>query len=126
MVSKARLDLPDPDTPVTTVIALCGISKLIFLRLCTRAPVTVMEADSSLCTKALLSSAALAARVSAALAVRAVAFGITVCPQALLSFAALAARVSAALAARAVALGIAVLGLSVTKRACTEGSGRNG
>src|SRR5450759_3531472 len=42
MVSKASDDLPDPDTPVTTVSRLCGISKSIFLRLCTRAPRTTM------------------------------------------------------------------------------------
>src|SRR5438270_7996945 len=38
MVSKAREDLPEPLTPVTTVMALCGISTLMFLRLWTRAP----------------------------------------------------------------------------------------
>src|ERR1700722_7255328 len=43
MVSNARLDLPDPETPVTTVIAFCGISKLMFFRLWTRAPVTTMD-----------------------------------------------------------------------------------
>src|SRR6266852_8418271 len=42
MVSKAREDLPDPETPVTTVMALCGTSKSMFLRLCTRAPRTTM------------------------------------------------------------------------------------
>src|SRR5579859_2495919 len=42
MVSKAREDLPDPDTPVTTVRVLCGTSKSIFLRLWTRAPRTTM------------------------------------------------------------------------------------
>src|SRR5258707_6230684 len=42
MVSKAREDLPEPETPVTTVSALCGISKSTFLRLCTRAPRTTM------------------------------------------------------------------------------------
>src|SRR5581483_274214 len=43
MVSKARLDLPDPETPVTTVSRLCGISKSMFLRLWTRAPRTTMD-----------------------------------------------------------------------------------
>ena len=47
MVSKARLDFPDPETPVTTVMALWGISKLMFFRLCTRAPETTMDAGSS-------------------------------------------------------------------------------
>src|SRR5438045_2955186 len=42
MVSKAREDLPDPETPVTTVRLLCGISKSMFLRLWTRAPRTTM------------------------------------------------------------------------------------
>src|SRR5882672_7892821 len=42
MVSKASEDLPEPETPVTTVRLLCGISKSIFLRLWTRAPRTIM------------------------------------------------------------------------------------
>src|SRR6185312_15452913 len=42
MVSKASEDLPEPETPVTTVMALCGTSKSMFLRLCTRAPRTTM------------------------------------------------------------------------------------
>src|SRR6476660_3664644 len=42
MVSNAREDLPDPETPVTTVKALFGISKSMFLRLWTRAPRTTM------------------------------------------------------------------------------------
>src|SRR3954451_24401090 len=42
MVSKARLDLPDPDSPVTTTSLSRGISTLTFLRLCTRAPCTAM------------------------------------------------------------------------------------
>src|ERR1700694_1628501 len=46
MVSKAREDLPEPLTPVTTVMALCGISTLIFLRLWTRAPRTRMDSCS--------------------------------------------------------------------------------
>src|SRR5688500_13853710 len=40
MVSKARLDLPDPESPVTTVRLLRGISTETFFRLCTRAPWT--------------------------------------------------------------------------------------
>src|SRR5260370_36442404 len=40
MVSKAREDLPDPERPVMTVRVLRGISTLIFLRLCWRAPRT--------------------------------------------------------------------------------------
>src|ERR1700686_1289914 len=42
MVSKAREDLPDPETPVTTVMALWGTSKSMFLRLWTRAPRTTI------------------------------------------------------------------------------------
>src|SRR5258708_38591398 len=42
MVSNAREDLPDPETPVTTVKALWAISKSIFLRLWTRAPRTTI------------------------------------------------------------------------------------
>src|SRR5689334_10262122 len=42
MVSKASEDLPDPETPVTTVRVLCGISKSTFFRLWTRAPRTTM------------------------------------------------------------------------------------
>src|SRR5574341_1957686 len=38
MVSKAREDLPDPETPVITVSVLRGISRLMLLRLCSRAP----------------------------------------------------------------------------------------
>src|ERR1039458_5269192 len=43
MVSNARDDLPDPDTPVTTDIRLCGMSSEMFLRLWTRAPRIRME-----------------------------------------------------------------------------------
>src|SRR5579862_6972521 len=38
MVSKARDDLPEPETPVITVNWLCGSESEIFLRLWTRAP----------------------------------------------------------------------------------------
>src|SRR5580704_1658160 len=40
MVSNARLDLPDPESPVTTTSLSRGISSDTFLRLCTRAPWT--------------------------------------------------------------------------------------
>src|SRR5262252_2451249 len=40
MVSNAREDLPEPERPVITVSELRGISRLIFLRLCWRAPRT--------------------------------------------------------------------------------------
>src|SRR2546422_10221454 len=42
MVSKASEDLPDPDNPVITVTVFRGISKLMFLRLCWRAPRTMI------------------------------------------------------------------------------------
>src|SRR5258708_20539045 len=42
MVSKASEDLPDPDSPVITVTAFRGISKLMFLRLCWRGPRTMI------------------------------------------------------------------------------------
>src|SRR5260370_27587212 len=42
MVSKARLDLPEPDSPVTTMSLSRGISSEMFLRLWTRAPCTAM------------------------------------------------------------------------------------
>src|SRR5229473_5919940 len=38
MVSKASEDLPEPERPVMTVREFRGISTLIFLRLCWRAP----------------------------------------------------------------------------------------
>src|SRR5436190_12340277 len=42
MVSKASDDLPEPDNPVTTVKRLRGNSTLTSLRLCCRAPRTVI------------------------------------------------------------------------------------
>ncbi len=42
MVSKARLDLPEPESPVTTTSWSRGISSETFLRLCTRAPCTAI------------------------------------------------------------------------------------
>src|SRR5579871_4083049 len=42
MVSNARLDLPEPESPVTTTSLSRGISTEMFLRLCTRAPCTKM------------------------------------------------------------------------------------
>src|SRR5215210_544555 len=42
MVSKARLDLPEPDSPVITVRLSRGMSTEIPLRLCSRAPRTLM------------------------------------------------------------------------------------
>src|SRR2546430_7165729 len=42
MVSKARDDLPDPDSPVMTTSLSRGISTSMFLRLCSRAPLTTI------------------------------------------------------------------------------------
>src|SRR5689334_19815315 len=42
MVSKARLDLPDPESPVTTTRLSRGIATETFFRLWTRAPFTSM------------------------------------------------------------------------------------
>ena len=42
MVSNARLDLPDPESPVTTTRRSRGISSEMFLRLCTRVPCTAI------------------------------------------------------------------------------------
>jgi hypothetical protein len=38
MVSKAKEDLPEPERPVITTSLSRGMSKSIFLRLCSRAP----------------------------------------------------------------------------------------
>src|SRR4029453_176662 len=42
MVSNARLDLPEPESPVTTISLSRGISSETFFKLCTRAPCTAM------------------------------------------------------------------------------------
>src|SRR5260370_34174064 len=42
MVSKARPDLPEPDSPVTRMGLWRGMSREMFFRLCTRAPCTAM------------------------------------------------------------------------------------
>src|SRR4051794_39013292 len=46
MVSKAREDLPEPDTPVMTVNASWGMSTSMFLRLWVRTPRTMMFASA--------------------------------------------------------------------------------
>src|ERR1700693_5917119 len=45
MVSKARLDLPLPERPVMTISLSRGISTSRFLRLCSRAPRTVILSE---------------------------------------------------------------------------------
>ena len=42
MVSNARLDLPEPESPVMTIRLSRGISSEMFFRLCTRAPCTAI------------------------------------------------------------------------------------
>src|SRR3954452_15205146 len=42
MVSNARLDLPEPERPVNTIMRSRGNSSETFFRLCTRAPCTAM------------------------------------------------------------------------------------
>src|SRR6185503_2526452 len=42
MVSKARVDLPDPDRPVITTSLFFGISTLMSFRLCCLAPLTII------------------------------------------------------------------------------------
>ena len=50
MVSKANDDLPDPESPVITVNAFLGISKDIFLKLCSLAPWTdILLTDKITC-----------------------------------------------------------------------------
>src|SRR5688572_23466906 len=48
MVSKTSDDLPDPDTPVTTVSWLWGMSTEMFLRLWTRAPRIDRESSTTI------------------------------------------------------------------------------
>src|SRR5829696_2153053 len=45
MVTKASEDLPEPETPVTTVSRPTGMEKEMFLRLLTRAPRTSMASS---------------------------------------------------------------------------------
>src|SRR5688500_10721885 len=47
MVSKARDDLPEPDSPVKTISLSLGSSRLTFRRLCSRAPRTTMTSDDT-------------------------------------------------------------------------------
>src|SRR3990170_2396102 len=43
MVSKASDDLPEPESPVITTSRSRGISRSIFLRLCSRAPLMIIR-----------------------------------------------------------------------------------
>lgn len=44
-MSKAKLDLPDPESPVITVIFSLGIVTFIFFKLCSLAPNTLIESE---------------------------------------------------------------------------------
>src|SRR5439155_5605225 len=48
MVSKANEDLPDPERPVITMGLSRGRTRSRFLRLCSRAPLMMMERDSAI------------------------------------------------------------------------------
>src|SRR5580692_1077327 len=50
MVSKARLDLPEPDSPVNTIRESLGRSSDTSLRLCSRAPRTTRRSATALCS----------------------------------------------------------------------------
>ena len=43
IVSNAKLDLPEPDSPVITINCFFGIFKLIFFRLCISAPSMIIS-----------------------------------------------------------------------------------
>src|SRR5579863_4075488 len=47
MVSKARLDLPEPDSPVNTIMASRGRSSETSFRLCSRAPRTTSRSATA-------------------------------------------------------------------------------
>src|ERR1044071_10257060 len=49
IVSKARLDLPDPDSPVNTISESLGKSSDTSLRLCSRAPRTTRRSATAVC-----------------------------------------------------------------------------
>ena len=44
-ISKPSVDLPEPDTPLSTTSWFFGMLRLMFFRLCSRAPRMVMESD---------------------------------------------------------------------------------
>src|SRR6516225_503231 len=50
MVSNARLDLPEPDSPVNTIRESLGRSSERSLRLCSRAPRTTRRSATALCS----------------------------------------------------------------------------
>ena len=59
-VSKASDDFPEPESPVTTTYLSLGICTVIFFRLCTRAPLTVMYLSSLTHLSPVLSAASIA------------------------------------------------------------------
>src|SRR6267154_2504451 len=62
MVSNARDDLPEPLTPVTTVISLWGTSTLTLFRLCVRAPRTRRDSESERAADGLAEMSSLVAK----------------------------------------------------------------
>ena len=42
IVSKAKVDLPEPDRPVNTINLFFGMSKLMFFKLCCFAPLIII------------------------------------------------------------------------------------
>src|SRR5436190_7908692 len=73
MVSKASDDLPEPDSPVKTTSLSRGISRSMFLRLCSRAPRVVVARvfDPAVCWRfALITSSISAFPGAVALAFR--------------------------------------------------------
>src|SRR5215467_8273368 len=50
IVSKARLDLPEPDSPVNAIRESLGRSSETSLRLCSRAPRTTRRSATALCS----------------------------------------------------------------------------
>src|SRR6476646_8707096 len=63
MVSKASEDLPEPDRPVKTTSLSRGISRSMFLRLCSRAPRMVIARvpDPAVCWRFALITSSIAA-----------------------------------------------------------------
>jgi hypothetical protein len=47
-VSKAKVDLPDPEIPVRAMSLFLGISRLIFFKLCSRAPLMIILSRATL------------------------------------------------------------------------------
>src|SRR3954462_15239465 len=64
IVSKARLDLPEPDRPVNTIIASRGRSRLTSRRLCSRAPRMISRSATARHSVVVLSPSRIAATLA--------------------------------------------------------------